>query len=66
MILDAIDQKQQDELDANKRRDDEQQKQIDRLEWKNFWMSLLVAVNAVASLAQIIEAWCVYTRRGYP
>ena len=56
--MDAVDSAQQDELNANRARDDIQQFQIDRLQNSARVMFFVLLLNTVAALAQIVE--CVY------
>lgn len=74
--MDAVDLSQQAELDlnrkvdaaqeaaleANKITDAAQQKSIDKLENSQFWMMLMLAINTLASLAQIWESITVWMR----
>lgn len=64
MYLDPVDQAQQKELEDNRRRDDRQQEQINRLETSQAIMIAIMAVNVVASIAQVVECVVVVMRGG--
>lgn len=60
--MDEVDAAQEDRLNANDQTDAAQQKSIDKLEKSQFWMMLMLAINTLASLAQIWEATTVWFR----
>ena len=59
--MDEVDAQQQRELDANRRRDDAQQIEIERLAWMQ---NLLLIINTAAAFAQIMECYRIWTRGG--
>ena len=62
--MDAVDKRQQDEINAEAQRNDKQQRQIDGLRWKSFWMMVVLAINTLAAVAQIAECWKIWQMAG--